>query len=121
MQEHTGSVGLEAHTVNIDDLIAELAGSPEDVQEMREARRQIGGFLEMEGLGGGLRALRLREGLSQQKLAELAGMTQPKIARLEQGIGDPQASTLARIAAVLNCGPEQVYAAWVESKGTQDE
>lgn len=121
VQEHIGSVGLGSHTVDIDDLLAELVSSPEDEQEMKLARRQVGTFLEHERLGGGLRALRLKEGLSQQRLAELAGMTQPKVARLEQGIGDPQASTLARIATALNCKAEQVYVAWTESKGTQDE
>lgn len=121
VQEHSGSLGLGSHTVNIDDLIAELVTSPEDELEMQNARRQIGSFLEQENIGGGLRGLRLKEGLSQRALADLAGTTQPRIARLEQGIGDPQASTLDRLAAALNCSGEEVYSAWKQSRGTQHD
>lgn len=48
-----------------------------------------------------LRALRLKRGLTQAKLAELTGLTQAYIAKMEAGKADPKLSTLERLSSVL--------------------
>jgi transcriptional regulator with XRE-family HTH domain len=45
--------------------------------------------------------LRLDRGLTQQQLAEAAGMRQPRVAELERGDGNPRLETLIRIANAL--------------------
>lgn len=52
-------------------------------------------------LGCRVRELRLAAGLSQRELASQAGTSQPAIARLEAGGGEPRLSTLDRISDVL--------------------
>ena len=47
---------------------------------------------------------RKRAGLTQRQLAELTGLTQPTIARIEKGISDPGMATLERL--VRACGLE---------------
>lgn len=60
-----------------------------------EARRAI-------ELGDMVRKLRLDAGLSQEELAQRAGMTQPALSRLERGGGIPTIAVLDRIAAALH-------------------
>lgn len=48
-----------------------------------------------------VRQLRLDAGLSQEELAQRAGMTQPALSRLERGDGIPTITLLARIANAL--------------------
>lgn len=48
-----------------------------------------------------VKAMRMRLGLSQSKLAKLAGVTQAYIAKIESGKADPRFSTLERISRVL--------------------
>src|ERR1700689_1211455 len=52
-------------------------------------------------VGSAVRAARRRAGVSQSELAELAGMSQPSIARLERGVVSPTVITLDRIARAL--------------------
>lgn len=52
--------------------------------------------------GQALRASRRRRGLSQRALAELAGVSQPLIARLESGAVRPRTDTLDKLLRV--CG-----------------
>lgn len=48
-----------------------------------------------------IRAVRVRLGFSQSKLASLAGVTQAYIAKIESGKADPKFSTLERISKAL--------------------
>lgn len=48
-----------------------------------------------------LKAARVKQGLTQSKLAELAGVTQAYIAKIEAGEADPRISTLERISDAL--------------------
>lgn len=48
-----------------------------------------------------IKATRTRLGLTQAKLAELAGVTQAYIAKIEAGEADPRVSTLERISNAL--------------------
>jgi ribosome-binding protein aMBF1 (putative translation factor) len=56
-----------------------------------------------------VRKLRLSAGLSQTKLARLAGTTQPYVARLEAGSLDPGTDKLARLAAALSVSPVALF------------
>ncbi len=51
-----------------------------------------------------VRATRTRLGLTQAKLAELAGVTQAYIAKIEAGVADPRVSTLEKISNALERG-----------------
>jgi putative transcriptional regulator len=56
-----------------------------------------------------LRTLRVLKGLSASRLAALADVDRSTIARLEQGIGQPQRRTAHKIAAVLGCPVEILF------------
>jgi transcriptional regulator with XRE-family HTH domain len=57
----------------------------------------------VEDLGGRLRALRRDAGLTQEQLAQRAGMSLPGFTQVERGISpDPHYSTLRQIAEALN-------------------
>ena len=48
-----------------------------------------------------LKKLRESKGLSQYKLAELSGVAQPIINRMEQGVNSPNVDTVVKILAPL--------------------
>ncbi|MBU6213370.1 MAG: helix-turn-helix domain-containing protein [Actinomycetales bacterium] len=75
-------------------LKARWAGNPEYEAGYAEAK------LAYE-LGERVRSLRLKRGLTQKRLAQLAGMTQPAIARLEAGGTTPTLMVLDRLAKAL--------------------
>ncbi|MEU7381566.1 helix-turn-helix transcriptional regulator [Streptomyces sp. NPDC042207] len=53
-------------------------------------------------IGDHIRAARLHANLSQERLAELAGMDRQAVNRIEQGHASPKIDTLIRIAAALD-------------------
>ena len=55
-----------------------------------------------------LRRLRRRAALSQQELAERAGITQETISRLERGHHAARGRTLRKLAAALNVEPKEL-------------
>ncbi|HYT36383.1 MAG TPA: helix-turn-helix transcriptional regulator [Ktedonobacteraceae bacterium] len=55
-----------------------------------------------------LRAWRMWRGLSIQELAKLAGVSVTTISRLENGVSQPNFSTLHRLARGLNLTREQL-------------
>ena len=85
--------------VTVDQLVAEVELNPAQRVEIEKARKWIGSaFYKDEKT---LRAIRLRRGWSQAKLASAIGSTQAHIARIESG-SDVQISTLLRIAAAVD-------------------
>ena len=54
-----------------------------------------------EPLGAGIRAERLRRGLTLTQLAEQAGLSPSALSQIERGITDPSISSLRRIANAL--------------------
>lgn len=55
-----------------------------------------------------IRAMRMKLGLTQTQLAQLAGVTQAYIAKIEAGMADPRVSTLEKILATLEkAAPEK--------------
>jgi predicted transcriptional regulator len=57
--------------------------------------------------GSSIKKLRLEAGLTQSKLAGLAGVSQAHITKIEQGKVDPRLSTVNRILSVLKPGQER--------------
>ena len=55
-----------------------------------------------QDLAGALRALRARDGRSQEALAHDAGLTVAAMARVERGQTNPSWTTVRRIAAALD-------------------
>jgi len=55
-----------------------------------------------------LKAWRIYRGMSQQELAEAAGMQQPAIARLENSDSNMRADTREKLARALNIHPGQL-------------
>ncbi len=58
--------------------------------------------MEKNVLGTKIRNLRKSKGLSQDRLADKAGMTQQHVSRIENGYYLPGMLTISRIAKVLN-------------------
>jgi transcriptional regulator with XRE-family HTH domain len=54
-------------------------------------------------LGDRIRQWRLARGMNQQQLADVCGMTQSGLYRVETGQTNPQLATLQRIASALHC------------------
>lgn len=82
--------------VPLADVMRQLEADPQMAEHLAAARRELATAFDQEAAT--LRALRLAAGLSQAKLAERAGTTQPFIARIEAGTVDPGTDMLARIA-----------------------
>lgn len=55
-----------------------------------------------------IKAWREHFGMTQEKLAELAGMKQSALARLEQPDANPRRSSLERLALAMNISVEQL-------------
>lgn len=57
---------------------------------------------------GRLRFLRDQRGLTQDELAELAGLSRDGISRLERGTRSPQLKTIKKLAQALGVDPEEL-------------
>lgn len=78
------------------DVMAELLTTPADREAFMERRR-------IQEIAMAVRSMREGAGMSQYQLADLVGMKQPAIARIETSQhGTPQWKTLERIALALN-------------------
>jgi transcriptional regulator with XRE-family HTH domain len=62
----------------------------------------------IERLAARLKALRARRGLSQEQLAEAAGISRPHVARLETARQDPTLSTIGKLARALKVKPAEL-------------
>jgi len=81
-------------TRNIDELWEKYRSDP----EVREADPELSPY---EDLARQLIAFRIKNGLTQSDLAQLAGMHQSAIARLESGEHEPTLRTLQRITHAM--------------------
>lgn len=102
---HSGVAG----SVRIDDFVAELESDPEWAAELEQSRMELAKQL---GDVASLASMRLARGLSQRELARRIGASQPQIARLELGQGNPGVATLRKLANELGVRIEQVLLAF---------
>ena len=108
------SSGVRAGDMAIDEFVNQAERDPARAAALAEARQWVAEtFYSGEE---SLRAMRLRKGLSQARLAVLVGTTQPHIARIESGTPDVQINTLTRIAQALKEDPVDTIRAFLNSR-----
>ncbi len=61
-----------------------------------------------DGIGAAIRTLRLRRRLSTRALAGLAGVSQPLLSKIENGLALPSVLSLYAIAEALGVGPAEL-------------
>lgn len=83
---------------DLDQLVGALEQDPSVV---RQASALEASGTARRALFQQLRKVREEMGLTQSELAARVGTSQPAIARLEAGLGDPQLSTVERCAAAM--------------------
>jgi transcriptional regulator with XRE-family HTH domain len=71
-------------------------------------RRAIKSPIEERTIGGRLRELRTRRGLTQVDLASRLGMSQPLLSRYERGELRLHGALIAAFAKALHCKPEKI-------------
>lgn len=64
-----------------------------------------------------IRDLREKKGMTANQLAELVGVTQPTISRLETGVRRPSIDTARKIAAALDCTIDELFGEKEEEQG----
>lgn len=65
---------------------------------------------EKKAFGRAIKALRAEKGLSQEALADLAGVQRPTLSAIERGTSDPRLSTLFRLAEAMGEPPNVLIA-----------
>lgn len=56
-----------------------------------------------------IKDLRIKKGLSQQKLAEMMGTTQAAVGLWETGLRTPRAEKLPKLAEILGCNIADLF------------
>lgn len=96
------------NTISIDSLVSEFETDPDMALHLALSRKQIADDV-YKAKEGTLTFLRLKAGLSQAKLAEKIGTSQPYIAKIEAGKNDPSTDMIGKIANALNVEPQNVF------------
>ncbi|MBN1379927.1 MAG: helix-turn-helix transcriptional regulator [Gammaproteobacteria bacterium] len=100
--------------VDIDTLIEGMSQDPEMADAISEARAWVAESFYTNK--SSLKILRMRAGFSQKQLALTIGTSQSHIAKIENGIADPQIETLKRIAKALSIETYKLCAVMVGEK-----
>ena len=95
-----GAKPTPARHIALGDLVSRWAKDGSRDAAMANARRWLAD-VAYEGEGNTVRTLRLGKGLSQARLAEAIGTSQPHIARIERGTENVTIDTCRRLAAAL--------------------
>jgi len=66
--------------------------------------------------GAGLAELRAERRISQDELATRAGMSQPGLSNIENGLRNPPLTTVFRLAKALDMTPAELLAATMEDR-----
>jgi transcriptional regulator with XRE-family HTH domain len=61
-----------------------------------------------EKLGQNMRRHRVKNGLSQQQVADRSGLDKGQISRLERGLRQPRLDTIVRIARAIGVAPSKL-------------
>ncbi|MEJ5207461.1 helix-turn-helix transcriptional regulator [Denitratimonas sp. CY0512] len=85
----------------VGDLVARWEASGDRRAAIARARQWVAGVFHTDE-GVTLRTLRMNKGMSQKKLADLIGTSQPHIARIEGGADNLSIDTCRRLAQALD-------------------
>lgn len=102
-------------TVTVADRRRRLEADPHRSAMLAMARAELADSALMAGVHP-LKKLRLKAGLSQEKLAVLINSSQAHIAKLEKSSSDPHVSTIHRMAQALKVSPGEVFECFSPSK-----
>lgn len=94
---------LLAHLEDLQDIADARAASAEETLPLAFVERQLAGESP-------LRLWREHRGLTLQALAERAGCSRQMISLIEHGKSAPSADLLAKLAAALGCGMDDLHA-----------
>ncbi|MBV7482496.1 helix-turn-helix transcriptional regulator [Bordetella sp. BOR01] len=96
----------------ISSLIADREADPRRAKALSRARQKLSSMLkEHDGdAPGTLAELRLSKGLSQTALADITGMQQSYIARIERSKAELRSSTVKKLAQALDVSCDQIIA-----------
>jgi transcriptional regulator with XRE-family HTH domain len=72
----------------------------------------------LEVFASNMRRERKARGMSQERLAELAGLHMTDVGRIERAERDPGVRTVAKIAAGLDIDPSELFAG-IENRGDE--
>ena len=97
---------------------ARLEATAEGRALLGRARQELGSMLAADNLVP-LAALRMQQGLSQQQLAQISGIQQPQLSRIESGQHDIKVSTAERLAQALGVPTADVIEAVLATRGEQ--
>lgn len=101
-----------------DEFVDEIESVPEGRVEIAEARKWVGTKFYADSYS--LAGLRLAAGLSQRQLAEMCGMEQPHVSRLESGRHEPQLSLAIKLAKALSVSIDVFSQAWANTRAEFD-
>lgn len=79
-----------------EDVMAPLRAADDEA-----SKAQLAVFERAYELASEVAALRAKRGLTQQQLAEFAGVDQADVSKIERGVAHPSSRTLHRLAAAL--------------------
>lgn len=102
------SVATPDGCVDIDKFISEVSQDKESAALISEGRRWVADAL-LKDEPESLKRVRLSKGLSQAQLADMTGTSQAHIARLENGVTEPQVSTVLKLAKALGIKAEELF------------
>ncbi len=68
------------------------------------------------GIGTRIRALREREGITQEELARRLGVTPSAVGNYEREISHPKEEVLYRLFTALSCEPNELFADYYNAK-----
>ncbi|MEO3879294.1 helix-turn-helix domain-containing protein [Rheinheimera fenheensis] len=98
---------VPVYTVSLDDVLAEYMQKDGFKANFVNANKEIAkAFYKGEK---SLRAMRLRQGLTQGQLAEAINTSQPQIAKLENGDTDFRSATVCKLAKFFGVKPGKMF------------
>lgn len=102
---------------SIRDVTAKYEADPSKKAALDRARAKLAGRIaDAQDGRRSLAAMRLSKGLSQTKLAELTGLQQPQIARLEAGaIASAGARTIKKLRDALGVTADEILDSVIEN------
>lgn len=75
----------------------------------------------MPTLGQQLKALRVKNGMTQEQLAEKLNTTKAAISRYERDQRQPRLEQISEIAQILGANPDELFSLFFRSQDVQDE